>query len=95
MTREEILATVAAHRPHLRDLGVRELSLFGSYARGEASDRSDVDFVVDFDGSSFDRYMAVKELLESLFQRRVDLVMKNSIKGRLRDRILAEAVRAA
>jgi len=95
MTRDEVLATVAAHQLRLRELGVRELALFGSYARGEANDASDIDFIVDFDSKSFDRYMAVRELLESLFQRRIDLVMKSSIKARLRDRILAEAVRAA
>jgi predicted nucleotidyltransferase len=39
--------------------------------------------------------MSVKELLESLFERRVDLVIKSDIKPRLRERILSEAVRAA
>ena len=95
MTREEILAMIAPYQSQLRELGVSELALFGSYARGEATDASDIDFIVDFERKSFDSYMAIKELLESLFQRRVDLVMKSSIKARLRDRILAEAVRAA
>lgn len=95
MTRDEILRAVEQNRDHLRSLGVRELSLFGSYARGDARPGSDVDFMVELDEKSFDRYMAVKELLESLLASRVDLVLKSTIKSRLRDTILREAVRAA
>ncbi len=95
MTLQEILAAVRAHEARLRELHVRELALFGSHARGDATAESDFDFLVEFDRKTFDDYMAVKELLESLFSRRVDLVMKSALKPRLRDRILAEAVRAA
>lgn len=95
MTRDEILAIVAANEARLRALCVRELALFGSHARGDASHASDIDFLVDLDPKTFDNYMGVKELLESLFGRRVDLVMKSALKPRLRDQILAEAVRAA
>jgi len=95
MTREEILSTLAANRACLQELRVRELSLFGSHARNEATDSSDIDFLVDFTEKSFDRYMELKELLESLFERPIDLVLKSALKPRLRERILAEAVRAA
>jgi len=90
-----ILKLVEANQERLRRLGVRELGLFGSFARGESRPDSDIDFVVDLEEKSFDTYMAVKELLESLLARRVDLVLKSAIKPRLRDRILREAVRAA
>jgi predicted nucleotidyltransferase len=95
MTRDHILETVRRRSDDLRRLSVRELSLFGSYARGDAGDRSDIDFIVEFEQKSFDNYMAVKELLESLFAMKVDLVIKSAIKPRLRDAILREAVRAA
>ena len=95
MTREMILKLVEANQERLRRLGVRELGLFGSFARGESRPDSDIDFVVDLEEKSFDTYMAVKELLESLLARRVDLVLKSAIKPRLRDRILREVVRAA
>jgi predicted nucleotidyltransferase len=95
MTLHQILAAVRAHEAQLRELHVRELALFGSHARGDATAESDLDFLVEFDRKTFDDYMAVKELLESLFSRKVDLVMKSALKPRLRDRILAEAVRAA
>ena len=95
MTRDEILKTIDANRPSLSLLGVSELALFGSFARDEAGPDSDVDFLVEFSEKSFDRYMELKELLEDLLGRKVDLVLKTAIKPRLRDRILNEAVRAA
>jgi predicted nucleotidyltransferase len=95
MSLKEILAIIAQHDDALRRLGVRELALFGSYARGDAMATSDLDFYVDLETKTFDRFMSVRELLESLFERRVDLVLKSAIKPRLRDTILREAVRAA
>ena len=95
MTRDDILATIRANEPRLRELTVRELALFGSFARGDATDASDIDFLVEFDRKTLDNYLDTKELLETLFGRKVDLVIKSNIKPRLRDRILSEAVRAA
>ena len=95
MTRNDILRTLADHRDELAKLGVRELSLFGSYARGDAGESSDVDLLVEFEHKTFDGYMATKELLESLLGKKVDLVLKSAVKQRLRDAILREAIRAA
>ncbi len=95
MSRDEILATIAANKEALRELGAVELALFGSYARGEANEASDIDFLVELEESTFDSYMSVREFLETLFQRKIDLVMKSAIKPRLRESILREAIRAA
>jgi uncharacterized protein len=95
MTRDDILRILSAHRDELAKLGVRELSLFGSYARGDARKTSDVDLLVEFERKTFDAYMATKELLETLLGKRVDLVLKSAVKERLRDAILREAIRAA
>ncbi len=96
MTRDDILATIRANEPRLRELSVREISLFGSFAREtDVTPTSDIDILDDLDEKTFDNYMSVRELLESLFPRKIDLVMKGSLKPRLRDRILAEAIRAA
>jgi uncharacterized protein len=95
MSRDEVLTRVAVHREEIVALGVEELSLFGSFARGEGREHSDLDFIVQLRHNSFDSYMGVKELLETIFDRRVDLVLRDSIKPRLREAILREAVRAA
>jgi uncharacterized protein len=93
VTRDEILATIRAHESELHDFGVSELALFGSFARGDAAPDSDIDFIVELEEKSFDNYMGVRELLERLFERRIDLVIKSTIKPRLKERILREAVR--
>jgi predicted nucleotidyltransferase len=93
MTRDDIVATIHANEARLRELSVRELALFGSFVRGDATDTSDIDFLVEFDEKTFDNYIDTKRLLETLFGRRVDLGSKSNIKPRLRERILSEAVR--
>jgi uncharacterized protein len=90
----QILEVLRANREHLRRLGVRRLGLFGSAARGEATEASDLDFLVEFDRKSFDAYMDVKELLEQLFGRRVDLVLAEAVKPQLKKGIFAETIYA-
>jgi len=78
----------------IKSFGVRSLSLFGSYARGEDTPESDLDFIVEFEQKSFDSYMDLKLFLEELFRRPVDLVLADGIKPRLRAAILREAIHA-
>ena len=92
--REEILAILQQNCEPIRAYGVRRLGLFGSYARDEATEVSDLDFVVEFETKSFDSYMNLKEFLEGLFGCRVDLVLTDAIKPRLRATVLEEAVHA-
>lgn len=94
MGTKEILRTLEMLTGDLRRLGVRRIALFGSAARGEASAASDLDFLVEFERKSFDTYMDLKFLLEDAFGRRVDLVLADSIKPRLREAIAGEAVYA-
>jgi len=91
---KEILTILEQNCKAIRSYGVRRLGLFGSYARGEATEASDLDFVVEFETKSFDAYMNLKEFLEELFGCRVDLVLADAIKPRLRATILEEAVHA-
>jgi predicted nucleotidyltransferase len=94
-TRASVLKTLEKKESALRQLGVRRLGLFGSVARDEAREASDLDFVVELDEKTFDRYMDLKLYLEELFGCPVDLVLADSIKPRLRSTILDEAVYAA
>jgi predicted nucleotidyltransferase len=94
MTRSQIFSTLTPHRDEIRRFGVRGLRLFGSAVRDEAGEDSDLDFLVDLDPATFDNYMDLKFFLEDLFGRKVDLVLADTIKPRLRERILEEAVHA-
>ena len=96
MTREEIAEKLREHRSDLQALGVRSLALFGSAARGEASEASDVDFLVEFEGSAtFNRYMELKFLLEDLLGRSVDLVTRPALREELRESVEQDAVHVA
>ena len=96
MTREDTLTRLRTHREQLRRLGVKSLAIFGSAARDEARSDSDVDVLVEFEGrATFDRYLAVKELLESALGCEVDLVTRRALKPRLRARVEREAIYVA
>jgi predicted nucleotidyltransferase len=91
---EQILQIIEANREKIKGFGVRRLGLFGSAARGEAIAGSDLDFLVELEIKTFDNYMDLKFFLEELFGCKVDLVMKDAIKPRLREPILKETVYA-
>lgn len=92
--KEDILKTLEVNRGTLKKFGVLSLALFGSFVRGEGEESSDLDFVVEFKKKTFDDYMGLKDFLEGLFGCPVDLVIKETIKPRLREIILREAVHA-
>lgn len=89
-TRTDIISVLEKHRDEIRAFGVRELGIFGSFAREEQTEKSDVDVLVDLERETFRDYMGLLNFLESLFLRKVDLVMKDTIKPIIRDRILQE-----
>ena len=97
MERDEILARLRRAWPALRDRhGVARLALFGSAARGEAGPGSDVDLLVAFTGEpDYDQYLALKEDLEALLGRPVDLVLESALKPWARPVVETEAIRVA
>ena len=95
LNKQVILENLRNHREDISQLGVGRIGLFGSFARGDESAQSDLDFLVEFKDKSFDNYMNLREFLENLFHRRVDLVIKESLKPRLRQKIFSELIDAA
>lgn len=97
MDLDDVLAIIATHDDELRRRHVATLSVFGSVARGEARPDSDVDLMVEFDGSPVGLFdlVELKDFLEQILGRSVDLVTRKAIKRQLRSRILEEAIRAA
>lgn len=72
--------------------GVKRIGIFGSFARGEAKEGSDIDVLVDFnDGAkTFDHFMDLKFFLEDLFGRKIDLVTVPALRPQLKEVILRE-----
>lgn len=94
VSREEVFQLIQKNQIKLRDLGVRQLQLFGSVVREEANSASDLDVLVELEENTFASYMDVKFFLEDLFESPVDLVLLDNIKPPLRKGILQEAVNA-
>lgn len=81
MDRETVIATLRAHEPELRAAGVASLSVFGSVARDEAQDGSDIDLVVRLNEATsqggfvyFERLDAVSRRLRDILGSPVDVV---------------------
>lgn len=90
-----ILQTIREKQPELAArFTVRRIGLFGSFARNNAGPDSDVDILVDLKDPTFDHYMDLKFYLEDLLHRRVDLVLCDAIKPRLKTIIEQEVVYA-
>jgi predicted nucleotidyltransferase len=93
LTRDVAVARLARAEAGIRALGVARLALFGSVVRNEARADSDVDILVRFEPGqkSYARFMALLDLLESLLERRVELVTTEALSPFIGPRILAEA----
>ena len=74
------------------NFSVNSIGLFGSYARDEADDNSDIDILVTFSEPTFDHYMDLKFYLEDIFEKPVDIVIEKTIKKRLKKTILQSTV---
>jgi len=72
--KHEILDTLKKHRDILLKYKVREIGLFGSFARGEQVGRSDIDLIVDFEEPSIENFMGVSSFLEKLFGKKVEIL---------------------
>jgi hypothetical protein len=98
VSREHVLRILAAHRAEFQEMGVRELSIFGSLVRGDATEASDVDVLVDYEPGtplSFFRVCELRYKIEDLLGAQVDVVTTGGLRPEIRDEVLSEAIRAA
>lgn len=94
-TKEYILATLTTNKSRFSRLGIKDMGLFGSYSRGEQSEKSDIDILIDFEPEmeNYDNYMAVYDLFELLFKNeRVEIVTRNGLSPYIGPKILNEVM---
>jgi predicted nucleotidyltransferase len=93
LTREQAVQSLVASEPEIRALGVQRLALFGSVARNEARSDSDVDILIQFSpgAKTYERFLALSDLLEARLGRTVELVTLEALSPFLGPHILAEA----
>ncbi|MFH1855097.1 MAG: nucleotidyltransferase family protein [bacterium] len=100
LTRNQVFEIIGRLEAEICALGVSRLAVFGSVARGEARPDSDIDILVQFSPGSktFDRFLALSELLEANLGRRIELITTEALSPFIGSHILAEAqdvIRAA
>jgi predicted nucleotidyltransferase len=90
------LEQLRAHKPKIlaiaHEHGVGNVRVFGSVVRGEADDKSDVDFLVSIERLLGWKFFGLEPALEELLGCEVDVITDDSIRPRLRERILAGAI---
>jgi uncharacterized protein len=93
LTRREAIRRLRAAEREIRALGVERLALFGSVLRNEARADSDVDLLIGFapGRKSYDRLLALSDLLEERLGCPVEVVTAEALSPFLGPRILAEA----
>lgn len=93
LDRDQTAERLAGCRGELRAFGVVRVALFGSVLRGQAGPDSDIDLLVEFapGAKSYQRFLAVSELLEERLGRRVELIALEALSPFIGPRILAEA----
>ena len=91
---DEIRNEIAARKGEIRrKFKVKEIGVFGSYARGEQKRKSDIDILVEFAGPiSLFKFVDLEFYLEELLGAKVDLVSKRALKPHIGKRILQEVV---
>lgn len=90
----KIIEILESHEKEIkRKYPVRKIGVFGSFARGDQSSASDVDVLVEFsEPVDFFEFIDLKQYLEKLLGREVDLVTVKALKPQLKERILNEVV---
>lgn len=96
-TKEDVVQRLRGAREQLVALGVSGIGLFGSFVTGRQTATSDIDFLVDFAPAqhSFDNFMELSFLLETLMGRKVELLTRESLSPHIGPHILREVERVS
>ena len=91
---DEIKEIIKKHKDELKEkYSVKEIGIFGSFARGEATEDSDIDILVEFEKPiGLFKFLELEEYLSNLIGREVDLVSKKALKPHIGKHILEEVV---
>jgi len=93
---ETIKQKIALNKAYLeKTYGVQEIGIFGSFARGDNTEKSDVDISIELDRTvpvGLFEFARMKFYLEDVLGKKVDLIMKNGIKPLIKDRILSQMI---
>ena len=98
MNKTEVLNRLALFHNELKKYSIKDLYMFGSYARGDAGNESDIDILIDFEPNvqiGLFTFAKIRRRLSELLDMEVDLVTVEAIRPEMKEEIVQEAVRAA
>jgi len=96
LTKNDVTKTMQSNIEEIKKYGVKRIGIFGSFARATHNNKSDIDILVEFEKGEkiFDNYMELKFYLEKILRRKVDLVIKDAVKPRIKQTVLREVAYA-
>lgn len=94
MKREDIIRFIAAHKVKFeQEFGLKRIGLFGSYARGEVREDSDIDIVVEIEKPDLFHLIGIKQAIEEALGNKVDIVrLRDTMNQALRSRIERDVI---
>ena len=91
INKNDILTRLRELKPTLySDFAVKEIGLFGSFSDNTFNDESDIDIIVELERPIGWKFFSLELYLESVFNRKIDLVTKNALKDQIKDSILKQ-----
>ncbi len=90
----ELRERIKKHMPEIRSYHVTNIGIFGSYARGDQKEGSDLDILIETDNTiiSFLDLVKIENYLSDILKCKVDLVAKDDLRSELRAKILKEVI---
>ena len=94
LTKEKVMKTIKNEKPHLAsEFNVKKIGLFGSFAKGGQTTKSDIDIIVEFSKPIGFKFLALCDYLEKLLGKKVDILTPAGIKG-IRLKRIAKDIRS-
>jgi predicted nucleotidyltransferase len=92
LTKEQVVRLLQEQSAYLAsEFGIRRIGLFGSFAKGQPGEQSDIDIIVEFEQPIGLRFIDLVEHLEKLFGRKVDILTPAGIQG-IRRKTVAKSI---
>jgi predicted nucleotidyltransferase len=96
LTNNEILTYLRTNKENFRtEFGIEKIGIFGSYARNEQTEQSDIDIIIDIPRNTeniFEKRIKLKEIISKYFEKEVDICHERAIKPIFKDIILNETI---
>jgi len=91
LSKEEIVSKLSELKPFLyKEFSVKEIGLFGSFSDNTFTAQSDIDLLVELEKPIGWKFFTLERYLESVFNKKVDLITKNALKKQIKESILQE-----